>query len=640
MLETPEGGQGIHAPVKPSSAQQYLPIERHAVIGDRRTAAVVGADGRIAWWCLPNFDGKIVFGALLDAECGGYWQLGPEYASIGHQEYIDDTAVVCTTWSTEDWELELIDAMPWPERRENDPNADRRVLLRRLRCTRGEAPCAMALTPCGLSGEPTAVKSSAGWLVETHGNDWLGWWTSDPALTAQMHKSRSLSFRLQQNQCLWAVFGDREDPDMWDEQRAETALNGTIAVWGRWATEHPFGGPRKRSVLRSVTTIRLLSFEPSGSQVAAPTCSLPEKIGGDRNYDYRYAWIRDSSLALAILSVFGDLGAAERYMDWLAKLDTSNEMPLQVLYRISGECDIPETQLEEADGYCGSRPVRIGNRAAKQFQLDSLGYFADCAFMYLQQGGKWKPEYWTLIEKIAEFTAANWQRKDNGIWELDDAHHYVSSKAMSWVVLDRACHIANELGTVQVPAHWKTAMEHIHADVMERGWSESMQSFRQHYDSENLDASVLLLATMGFLPAEHPRIVSTVAAIRQHLEQGGFVWRFHPHSLGKPDLPLDGAEGAFLPCTFWLASTLARMGQQGEAKLILDRVDEAFGQLGIYPEEFDPDTGMALGNIPMVFSHAEHLKAVMDYAKAGPLTYLEMAAGKMARKINSVLGTH
>jgi GH15 family glucan-1,4-alpha-glucosidase len=621
----------------PSNAQRYLPIERHAVIGDRRTAAVTGADGRINWWCLPNFDGNVVFGALLDAERGGCWELGPEPSLLGHQEYIDDTAVARTTWSTEGWELELTDAMLWPERSETDPNAGRRVLLRRLRCAKGEAPCAMALVPCDALGAPSAIKGAAGWVgSEEHHADWLGWWISDPVMARQMRESPRATFRLQQGQCLWTVLGVREDPDVWNEHRAETALNDTIAVWGRWSSKHPFWGPRRDAVLRSVRTIRLLSFEPSGSQVAAPTCSLPEKIGSNRNYDYRYAWIRDSSLALAILAVFGDLDAAERYMDWLAKLDTSNEMPIQVVYGINGEHEIPERQLDDFEGYCASRPVRFGNQAAKQFQLDSLGYFADCALIYLQQGGKWKPEYWHLIARIAEFTAINWQRKDNGIWELDEMRHYVSSKAMSWVVLERASRIATELGSIQVPAHWKTAMEQIHADVMQRGWSEPLQAFRQHYESDDLDASVLLLATMGFLPADHPRIVSTVAAIRRHLERDGFVWRFHPGSVGKPDLPLNGLEGAFLPCTFWLASTLARSGQHEEAKAILDRVDKAFGQLGIYPEEIDPDTGAALGNMPMIFSHAEHLKAVMDYAKSGSFTFLEMAMGKMARKLSGV----
>jgi GH15 family glucan-1,4-alpha-glucosidase len=433
--------------------------------------------------------------------------------------------------------------------------------------------------------------------------------------------------------------GLREDPTRWDVDRAKAALSDTINAWSKWSSKHPFFGPRKEAVVRSVITIRLLSFQPNGNQVAAPTCSLPEKIGGQRNYDYRYAWIRDSSLALAILSVMGDLEAAEKYMDWLAQLGSSNDMPLQVVYRLDGSCHIEEQELADVKGYRGSAPVRIGNHAFSQLQLDSLGYLADCALIYLQQGGQWKAPYWQMIERIAEFTVANWQRKDSGIWELSPQRHYVSSKAMSWVVLNRACRIASELPSTRAPPHWQSAMQDIFNEIMQRGWSEELQAFRQHYDSDDLDASVLLLTTMDVLPADHPRMVSTVAAIRRHLERDSFVWRFHPKSLGRPDMPLDGLEAAFVPCTFWLASVLARMGNTDEADEILDKVDAAFGQLGIYPEEADPLTGAALGNMPLIFSHAEHLKAVMDYAKAKPMAHLAMAAGKMVRKITTSLGS-
>jgi GH15 family glucan-1,4-alpha-glucosidase len=331
-------------------------------------------------------------------------------------------------------------------------------------------------------------------------------------------------------------------------------------------------------------------------------------------------------------AVFGNLDAAEAYMDWLAQLETSTEMPLQVMYKINGECEVPERELNELNGYCGSRPVRFGNRAANQFQLDSLGYFADCALIYFQNGGKWKQQYWDLICRIAGFTVENWQRKDNGIWELNELRHYVTSKVMSWVVLERACKIAKKLGA-DVPPSWEGTTRQIHEEVMERGWSQQQQPFPQHYDSDDLDASVLLIITMGFLPADHPRAVATVKAIRRDLEKDGFVWRFHPRSLGKPELPSNGLEEAFLPCTFWLASALARQGKQDEAEEILNKVDAVFGSLGIYPEEVDPENGAARGNIPMIFSHAEHLKAVMDYAKASPITFMEIAAGKMARKI-------
>jgi GH15 family glucan-1,4-alpha-glucosidase len=618
---------------------RYLPIEKHAVIGDRRTAALVGANGTIDWLCLPNFDGEVVFGALLDAERGGRWRVGPLSSSLGSQSYLDETGVVRTTWSTVSWELELVDAMLWPDREQDDPRSQQRVVLRHLRCVRGQAPCSVELAPRHMFGTPYPLKGSAGWHAEAYSEHWLGLWMSDPSLEHQVQRSSHVSFTLHEGQDLWMILGQREEPTSWNIQRAAESLSDTIASWHKWASRHPFFGPRKEAVVRSVTTIRLLSFQPNGNQVAAPTCSLPEKIGGDRNYDYRYAWIRDSSLALAILSVMGDLEAAEKYMDWLAQLDSANEMPLQVLYRLDGSCRIEEHQVDEVEGYRGSKPVRIGNHAFEQLQLDSLGYLADCALIYLQQGGPWKPQYWQMIDAIAEFTVVNWQKKDSGIWELGQQRHYVSSKAMSWVVLERAYRITEELGTVDAPAYWRSTMQAIKEEILQRGWSDHLQAFRQHYDSDDLDASVLLLATMGFLSADDPRMVSTVAAIRKHLERDGFVWRFHPRSLGHADMPLDGLESAFLPCTFWMASILARMGQTGEAEAILDKVDAAFGQLGIFPEEADPLTGAALGNMPLIFSHAEHLKAVMDYAKAKPMSHIAMAAGMMTRKVLRVMGS-
>lgn len=237
-----------------------------------------------------------------------------------------------------------------------------------------------------------------------------------------------------------------------------------------------------------------------------------------------------------------------------------------------------------------------------------------------------------MVDQLADFTVANWQRRDHGIWELDEERHYVSSKAMGWVVLERACRIRKHLHDV-APAHWIAARDAIHADVMQRGWSESLQSFRQHYDSDHLDASALLLSLMDFLPGDHPRIVATIAAVQRDLQRDGFVWRFHPASLGHGDMPLDGLEAAFVPCTFWLASALARAGRADEARALIERVERSFGQCGLFSEEFDPRSGQALGNYPLLFSHAEHLRAVMDLAKASPLGMAGMLAGKAAGAI-------
>lgn len=620
------------------SSSAYAPISAHGLIGDQRTAALVAADGSVDWCCLPRFDGDIVFGALLDHARGGRWRMGPSEHVDGRQAYEGETALLRTRWETPSWELDLLDAMLLPPDPASAP--DEPVLLRRLRAIRGRCECTIELSPRLNFGAALPLRTQASDLPHAGSGRDLYLWTSDPQITQASAASGACSFVLEAGQEFWAVLAwPGADREPWSMDRARAALDQTESSWQHWARAHPWLGPQRQAVLASQRVIRLLGHARFGSQVAAATTSLPEKIGGDRNYDYRYAWVRDSSLALAILAVFGDLAAAERYMDWLAQREPGASMPLQVLYRIDGSTPEPERVLEGVEGYSGSRPVRVGNHAAGQFQLDSLGYLADCALIYLEQGGEWKPPYTRMLEQVADFTAANWQRPDHGIWELDEQRHFVSSKAMAWVVLERTCSIWQQLHR-PVPAHWESAREAIHREVVERGWSEALQSFRQHYDAEELDASALLLALMKFLPADHPKMVATVAAIQRELQRDGFVWRFHPRSLGRAELPLDGLEAAFLPCTFWLASALARMGRSDEARELLQRVDRSCATPGLYPEEFEPATGRTLGNYPLLFSHAEHLRAVMDLAKASPVGMAGMLAGKAAGAIARALRSH
>lgn len=615
----------------------YAPILAHGLIGDQRTAALVAADGTIDWYCLLRFDGDVVFGSLLDAGSGGCWRLGPRKSGHGRQTYVGETAVLRTCWNNPEYELELLDAMVMT--RDASGATQEPLLLRRLRVVRGQCDCTMHIEARLNFRDSLSLRAQAADVAAARNDKSPVLWTSDARVTHACVGSGNCSFVLAPDQEFWTVLsGSDAQAPHWSVQRARECLEETADSWRRWAHAHPWVGPRRQAVLASQRVIRLLGHAHYGSQVAAATTSLPEKVGSDRNYDYRFAWVRDSSLALAILAVFGDLGAAEHYMDWLAQREPGAQMPLQVLYRIDGSTDAQERALHGVDGYCGSRPVRIGNHAATQFQLDSLGYFADCALIYLQQGGRWKPEYSELLERVADFTVSNWHLPDHGIWELDERRHYTTSKAMGWVALERSCRVRKHLHE-PVPAQWEQARDAIHREVLERAWSEELQSFRQHYDAEEVDASVLLLSLMDFLPAHHPKMVATVAAIQRHLQHEGFVWRFHPRSVGRTELPLDGLEAAFLPCTFWLASALARMGRSDEAQDILERVEHACGDPGLYPEEFDPRHGCALGNHPLLFSHAEHLRAVMDLAKAGPIGMAQMVAGRAAGAISRALHT-
>jgi GH15 family glucan-1,4-alpha-glucosidase len=314
-------------------------------------------------------------------------------------------------------------------------------------------------------------------------------------------------------------------------------------------------------------------------------------------------------MTIATLSVIGDVESAERYFSWLSRLGSSTEMPLQVLYRVDGGTDVKQHSCKKLDGYRGSRPVRFGNSAYRQRQIDCFGYLADCAVIYLDTGGRWAPEYWSLIHRLADYTVRNWRKPSNGLWERHYRRHFVSSKVMSWTTLARALAFADRTGDVGNLRRWRAAMTEIHAEIMERGWSDELQSFRQHYNADTLDASALLIPLMGFLAPTHPRVVATVRRIEEDLMVDGLIYRFRPES---SELPMGRFEGAFLPCCFWLAAVYALMERRDDAEAMLRRVERLSGGPGLFSEEADSRSGEMLGNIPMIFSHAEYIRAALQ----------------------------
>lgn len=614
----------------------YPPIERHGVIGDRRTAALVAADGTLDWLCLPDYDGPVIFGALLDSRQGGYFRLGPEAPVLGRQRYVERTAALVTTWSAGGAELELTDAMAWPERDRPPEHDGRRVVLRRLRCTAGEASVVVDVRPRDDFGPAPASVPESGGVLFGRGDATLGLWTTAPLGVGQDGARGAV--RLRAGDAAWAVLALGESPKAWTPARAEAALAETARYWEAWSNHLTYTGPRNERVRRSALTIHLLGYAPAGSLVAAPTTSLPERIGGDRNYDYRYAWVRDASLSLASLSLLGDTRSAEHYMDWLAGLASSTDAPLQVVYRVDGGTDLTQRERLDLAGYQGSRPIRLGNHAFQQRQLDSLGYLADCVLIYQEQGGTWRDEYWDLVRRAADYTAASWRQPDSGIWELPAEAHYVSSKVMSWVTLERAVRLAERLDRRKEGDHWRSTMSEIHAEVMTLGWSERLGAFRERYGSETLDAAALLIPVMGFLPADHPRVRATVDRIVEALAIGPFVHRFGAGSaVGAGDWPVGAFEGAFLPCTFWLATTYALAGRPEEAEAILTRAEAAAGELGLFAEEAEARTGGFLGNHPLLFSHVEYIRAVMELAKARPLDKARLMVGKVVHGVRRLL---
>ncbi|MDQ4077686.1 MAG: glycoside hydrolase family 15 protein, partial [Chloroflexota bacterium] len=591
--------------------------------------------GTIGWFCLPDYDGAPLFGALLDAHKGGFWRLGPAHPTFGKQHYWKDSAVLVTRWTTPRGELELTHAMAWPEDERGRQREPRRVLLRRLRCTNGQAECRLEFWPRYDFEQPATVSGDETGLSVQAGDHNLAFWT-DAAFETQEHGA-SGAFRLKEGDECWAILTLDERPAAWSASWANQVLEQSNGYWQEWLERITYTGPRSKQVRRSALTIHLLSYAPKSSLVAAPTTSLPERIRGERNYDYRYAWVRDASLSIAILSLLGDTGSAKRYMDWLAQLGSSNEMLLQVVYRINGGTDLTQQKRWAPSGYRGSRPLHIGNHAYKQRQLDSLGYLADCMWIYLEQGGEWKDAYWRLVERIAAYTAATWQQPDHSIWELSTKAQYVSSKAMAWVTLERTVHIAEHLCQPAPVDNWRAEMERIHAEVMEQGWSEKQGAFRQRYGSEHLDAAALLIPIMGFLPPDHPRVLSTVERIAEALTIEDFVYRYHPiKAEGHPDVPLPDLEGAFLPCTFWLAAVYAMIDQPDAAEKILQAAEAVAGEVGLFAEEVDARDKQFLGNSPLLFSQAEYVRAIMELAKVRPVDKARLAVGKVAQKLDDL----
>ncbi len=610
----------------------YPPIEQLGVVGDRRTAAMIAADGTIGWFCLPNYDSAPTFGALLDSERGGCWRFGPERRELGQQRYEDRTCTLVTSWKDAASHLELSDTMLWPQNERSGTEAGR-VILRRLHARKGSVRCAMNIDPRDDFAKPAAVAQTEHGQRLVVGPHDLQLWASF-ALQAGSD-SITAEFVLDEGEDAWVILS-LNDHTEWSVSRASAALRETEAYWRNWTSGLTWFGPRGREIRRCAITFHLLSFAPTGALVAAPTASLPERIGGDRNYDYRYAWIRDVSLVMASLAMLGDLEAAEHYMDWLARLESSTDMPLQVLYRIDGGTDAPQQIRDDVAGYRASRPVLFGNHAVDQHQIDSFGYLIDCAFVYLQQGGRWKDEYWQMTRRLADYTAAKWREPGQDIWELGDTCHFVSSKVLAWVTLERAARIAERTGAADDVETWRREMEAIQQAVAERGWSESLGAFRQHYEADDLDASALLMAMFDFLPIDDPRLTATIDRIEERLSRDGLVFRFDPEAIPTPlALPMGEAEGAFLPCTFWLAAARAKQGYPDRAEAILAGVERRMGELGLIAEEMDPRTGAFLGNTPLLFSHAEYLKAVLALAKARPTTRILLMVSQVVSRIRN-----
>jgi GH15 family glucan-1,4-alpha-glucosidase len=563
----------------------YAPIKEYAVLGDGRTCALVARDGAVDWLCLPDLDSPSTFGALLDARRGGSFTLAPEGPFESERRYLPETNVLETTFRSSEGAVRVIDALTLPGQGVEPP----RELARRVEGLAGHVRMRWRAEPRFEYGrrEPRVSRTAGRRLYEGAGEA--------VAVSAWGEDGETLELR-EGDRALLALTAARGEPLVLPAREdVERRLDDTIAFWRRWAGSCEYDGPWAGAVLRSALALKLLVFAPSGAIAAAPTTSLPESMGGVRNWDYRFSWIRDSSFVLDALLQLGYHSEAESFLWWVLHASQRTHPELKPLYRLNGDVHAPERELGLA-GYRGSRPVNVGNSAADQLQLGIYGSLLDSVALYVAEGNRLDGDTSKRMSQEADFICENWRRPDSGIWEVrSEPVHFTHSKLMCWVALDRALSLADEhLPAAHVP-RWRAQAEAIQEFLDERCWSEERRSYVRFAGGEELDAALLMSAFVGCHDDERAR--STVDAVRRELADGPYVWRY----LGEDGLP--GEEGAFLACSFWLVRALAKTGRADEAAELMDELVGLANDVGLYAEEIHPSTGDFLGNFPQALSH-------------------------------------
>jgi GH15 family glucan-1,4-alpha-glucosidase len=583
------------------------PIESYGLLGDTRTAALVSEQGSVDWLCVPRFDGSPVFGRLIDPANGGSWLLRPARSRVRDRSYEPDAASLRTRWEAPRGECVVHEGMLGDATTALLP---RSTLVRRVTCVRGEGEVEMLFDPrLGLPGRPPAVVSRHGEaIVCAWGRDAVGL-TADRALGVQPGVPRSIPIRDGESITLALSIASREPLVFMEPARAYRLLEQTDRWWTRWAERFPYEEAHRGAVVRSLITLRLLTYAPSGAPVAAPTTSLPAPIAGSQNWDYRFAWPRDASIGVGAFLALGSEEEPRAFLEWLVNASRITRPRLEVLYNLDGRPVRYERELEGVGGYRASGPVRIGNAAARQHQLDVYGWVVEAGWRMHEAGHPLSRHQWHSVRAFADLLADRWAMPDNGIWEeRATPRHYVHSKLMAWLGLDRAVRLAARYPAGKRVHHWRTERDRCATEIMQRGFDEDNKTYVRAFDAAELDASVLSGALLEFEPEGSPHIVSTITAVRRELGAGGpLLYRYGPRA---------EAEGAFLPCSFWLVRALARAGKIDEAEEAFDQLCGMASPLGLYGEQIDPATGAHIGNFPQAFTHATFLQAVVALSEA------------------------
>lgn len=572
------------------------PIEDYALISDLETAAMVGRDGSVDWLCLPRFDSPPCLAALLGTEDNGFWRLSPVAPGpCADRSYAPDTLVLESEWTTATGRVRVTDFMP--------PRAQLPCMVRlveglsgsvdmrsdlRLRFHHGRVlPWIRVTDDCtvAVAGPDAVWLHGDGPVRALHGED-------STVLDFTVVAGRRLALTL-----VWAPSHLPAPPAALCVP-AETVLKETGDFWRRWSARCRYEGPWRDAVVRSLITLKALTYAPTGGMVAAPTSSLPGCIGGERNWDHRYCWLRDSTLTLSCLLRSGYREEATAWLDWLVRAVAGSPADLQTVYGVGGQRLLPETEAPWLPGYEGSRPVRFGNAAVSQFQLDVYGEVLDTLYLSLRAGIPLPAHVWDLVEALMGHLLAHWRDPDQGLWQVrGPGRQFVHSKVMTWVAADRALRMGQLLGRNGTSGKWRAMRDEVHRQVCREGWDAGQRSFVQSYGSSALDASALLIPRLGFLPARDERVLGTVRAMRE-LNHGGFVRRYAQGQDG-----IRGGEGAFVSCSLWYAEALAATGHECQAREAFERVLAVRNDLGLLSEQWDPDAGRQLGNAPQAFSH-------------------------------------
>jgi GH15 family glucan-1,4-alpha-glucosidase len=605
---------------------QYQPIENYGIVGNMHTTALIGLNGSIDWFCYPRHDSPSVFAALLDSEKGGHFQITPLLEEITHKQfYWPQTNVLVTRFLSPCGVGEIVDFMPVGL---SSQERGYHWLIRRVRVIRCTMDFRIECYPAfnyARDEHQTIIRHGGACFKSPELN--LALVTEMPL--QQDDKGVFAKFTLNAGE--ETVFVLREITSESDyslplnQDEAYDLFEHTVVYWRRWISKSVYNGRWRESVERSALVLKLLTYEPTGAIVAAPTCGLPEEIGGERNWDYRYTWIRDAAFTLYALQRIGFTQEAAQFVNWLSCRchELSGESPLNIIYGINGNNTLDEEILEHLAGYKGSRPVRIGNNAYNQLQLDIYGEFMDAVYLYNKYGSPISYDLWTYLRQILNWVCDNWHREDEGIWETRGGRkHFVYSKLMCWVALDRGIRLADKRSFPADRERWLKIRDQIYEEIMTKGWSEEHQTFVQHYTSDALDASTLIMPLVLFISPNDPRMLKTLDTINRPPEAGGLVSNslVYRYNLESGSDGLNGQEGTFNLCSFWLVEALTRAGRADparldEARLKFEEMLSFANHLGLYAEETS-GSGEALGNFPQALTHLALISAAWNLNKA------------------------